>query len=211
MAEMKQPEDYNKAVYLSMSFVTSSYLAFTLVLYYWCGQWIASPSLGSAGPIIKKIAYGIALPGLAVSGCLYIHVAAKYLFVRILRNSKHLQNSSPVHWGTWLSCTCSCSVFAFVLASAIPIFTYVLALVGSICFAPLTISLPGLLWVYDNKNSWKDGPCRKAIFIFHIFLVILGVFMTAGGTYSVVSQIRNAYADGKIDAAFSCADNSGTA
>ncbi|OQD61234.1 hypothetical protein PENPOL_c018G09343 [Penicillium polonicum] len=27
--------------------------------------------------------------------------------------------------------------------------------------------------------------------------------MTVGGTYSVVSQIRNAYADGKIDAAFS--------
>lgn len=33
IAEMKQPEDYNKAVYLCMSFVILSYLAFTLVLY----------------------------------------------------------------------------------------------------------------------------------------------------------------------------------
>ncbi|KAI3011277.1 hypothetical protein CBS147482_4617 [Aspergillus niger] len=80
ISEMRKPKDYPKAVYLCMSFVTSSYLAFALVIYAWCGKWIASPALGSAGTTIKRVAYGIALPGLIVSGSLYVHVAAKYLF-----------------------------------------------------------------------------------------------------------------------------------
>ncbi|KAL4877946.1 transmembrane amino acid transporter protein-domain-containing protein [Aspergillus karnatakaensis] len=210
IAEMKQPKDYNKAVYLCMGFVAASYLSFTVVMYYYCGRWIASPSLGSAGPLLKKVSYGIAFPGLIVSGCLYVHVAAKYLFVRILRNSEHLQKNSIVHWGTWITCTLSCSVVAFILASAIPIFNYILALVGSLCFAPLTISLPALLWVYDHQDAWKHGLRGKGMVFFHLFLIGLGLFMTVSGAYSVVVQIKEAYAQGKIDSAFSCADNSGT-
>ncbi|KAJ4388135.1 hypothetical protein N0V93_008740 [Gnomoniopsis smithogilvyi] len=77
ISEMRRPKDYNKAVYLCMSIVTASYLSFSLVVYRWCGQWVASPSLGSAGPVIKKVAYGIGLIGLLVSACIYLHVAAK--------------------------------------------------------------------------------------------------------------------------------------
>ncbi|KUI70339.1 N amino acid transport system protein [Cytospora mali] len=64
ISEMKKPRDYNKAVYLCMSIVTASYLAFSLVVYRWCGKWVASPSLGSAGPTLKKVSYGIGLLGL---------------------------------------------------------------------------------------------------------------------------------------------------
>ena len=46
MSEMRNPKDYKKALYLCMSVVTASYLAFSLVVYRWCGQWVASPSLG---------------------------------------------------------------------------------------------------------------------------------------------------------------------
>lgn len=46
MSEMRRPQDYRKSLYLCMSVVTASYLAFTTVIYYWCGKWIASPSLG---------------------------------------------------------------------------------------------------------------------------------------------------------------------
>ncbi|KAL4863819.1 hypothetical protein BDV12DRAFT_189415 [Aspergillus spectabilis] len=120
MAEMKQPKDYDKAVYHCMGFVTASYLAFTLVMYYWCGQWIASPSLGSAEKLFRSL-------------------------------------------GSWLACTSSCSILAFILASAIPIFNYILAVAGSLCFAPLTISLPGLLWIYDNRQAWKGGLQGKAM------------------------------------------------
>ncbi|KAL4896036.1 transmembrane amino acid transporter protein-domain-containing protein [Aspergillus ambiguus] len=210
ISEMRNPRDYPKAVYTSMGFVAASYLAFSLVIYRWCGKWIASPALGSAGETVKRVSYGIALPGLIISGSLYVHVAAKYLFVRILRNSKHLQANTLVHWGTWLTCTVGLSAISFVLASAIPIFTYVLALVGSLCFAPLAISLPGLLWVFSHGEYRRAGLYRAVVYGLHVLLILLGLFMMVGGTYGVIVQILNAYKSGKIDKVFSCADNSGS-
>lgn len=51
ISEMKNPRDFRKALFLCMSLITAAYLAFSLVVYRWCGQWVASPSLGSAGQV----------------------------------------------------------------------------------------------------------------------------------------------------------------
>ncbi|KAL7623254.1 hypothetical protein AAE478_006935 [Parahypoxylon ruwenzoriense] len=103
ISEMRNPRDYRKALYICMGLVLCMYLSFSLVVYRWTGRWVANPSLGSAGGTIKKVSYGIGLVGLAVSGCLYQHVAAKYLFVRILRNTRHLQSNTLVHWGLFIT------------------------------------------------------------------------------------------------------------
>ena len=144
-----------------------------------------------------------------VSGCLYLHVAAKYVFVRILRNSSHLQRNTVVHWGTWLGCTTILGALAFILAQAIPIFSYLIALTGSICFAPIAICLPGYLWLYDHPEYKSGGIGKKAIWGLHILLIVIGAFLCVGGTYEVVEQIMEAYKSGMIGGAFSCADNSG--
>lgn len=52
----------------------------------YCGQYVASPSLGSAGGTIEKVAYGIAIPGLIMTSTLWSHVAAKYVSARELRH-----------------------------------------------------------------------------------------------------------------------------
>lgn len=192
-----------------MALVQASYLTFSLVVYKWCGKWVTNPSLGSAGGTIKKVSYGVGLIGLAVSGCLYLHVAAKYVFVRILRDSPHLQRNSLIHWGTWLSCTTILGAVAFILAEAIPIFSYLIALTGSICFAPMAICLPGWLWLHDH-GDWKRGGVVKMLAYWgHWLLILIGAFTCVGGTYGVIKQIQVAYSDGMIGGAFSCADNSG--
>ena len=170
---------------------------------------MASPSLGSAGDVVKKVAYGIGLLGLLVSACLYVHVAAKYLFVRILRQSRHLQSNSLVHWSVWLGCTASMCVVAFILASGIPIFNYLLALAGSLTFSPLAIGLPGYLWIYDHQHYRSGrGFVKAIIYWLNWLMILLSVFLTIGGTYGVIQQVINAYASGEIGSAFSCADNS---
>jgi hypothetical protein len=191
-----------------VSIVTASYLAFSLVVYRWCGQWVASPSLGSAGDTVKKVAYGIGIFGLLVSACLYIHVAAKYIFVRILRNSEHLQKNSVVHWSVWLACTFGMSVVGFLIASGIPIFNYLLALAGSLTFAPLALGLPGYLWIFDHQHYRKGNWWQVMVYYLNWLMILLAVFLTIGGTYGVVQNIIDAYARGEIDQAFSCKDNS---
>jgi hypothetical protein len=208
MSEMRNPREYAKAVNWCMGLVTAAYLSFSLVVYKWCGKWVASPSLGSAGPMVKKVAYGVGLIGLCVSGALYVHVSAKYVFVRILRNSKHLQANTPVHWGTWLGCVSFMTVISFVIASGVPIFNYLLSLAGSIAFAPLALGLPGWLWIYDHQDYWKGNWWQKIMYVLHVILIGISIFLTIGGTYGVIVQIKDAYRDGLIDSAFSCADNS---
>lgn len=46
ISEMKNPRDYRKALFICMAIVTAAYLSFSLVVYRWCGKWVASPSLG---------------------------------------------------------------------------------------------------------------------------------------------------------------------
>jgi hypothetical protein len=208
MSEMRNPREYAKAVNWCMGIVTAAYLSFSLVVYRWCGKWVASPSLGSAGPTVKKIAYGVGLIGLCVSGALFVHVGAKYIFVRILRKSRHLQSNSVVHWSVWLGSVSLMTIVSFLIASGVPIFNYLLSLAGSVAFAPLALGLPGYLWIYDHKSYWKGTVCQRVLYMLHVLLILLSVFLTIGGTYGVIAQILDAYADGTISSAFSCADNS---
>lgn len=198
ISEMARPKDFRKALYVCMVIVNAAYLSFSLVVYRYCGKWVASPSLGSAGPTMKKVAYAVGLIGLIVSACLYLHVASKYLFVRILRDSKHLQQNTFVHWGTWLSCTFGLSAIAFLLAEGIPVFNYLIALTGSVCFAPLAIILPGLFWLNDFKHYRSGNVMQQIQYWLHWGLPFLGAFLCVGGTYGVVQQIINAYAQKKI-------------
>ncbi|KAH0843605.1 hypothetical protein AYO21_05391 [Fonsecaea monophora] len=210
IAEMRRPQDFNKALYVCMSFVTASYITFASVIYAWCGHWITAPALGSAGPTIKKVCYGIGLIGLIVSGAFYNHVAAKYLFVRLLRRSKHLQSNSLVHWGTWLGCTFGLAAIAFILAQAIPVFNYLVAITGSFCFAPLALMVPAWIWMYDHPHYRSGTIVQKAIYAAHILLMLLGAFLCVGGTYGSIQSILDAYRNGTVGGAFSCRDNSGT-
>lgn len=171
---MKNPLDYNKAVYTCMAIVQASYLTFSLIVYKWCGKWVANPSLGSAGETVKKVTFGIGLIGLIVSACLYLVCffgsEVKGFFANACRSTLGQSMSlfgffgtlnifnrygkiteaqsecmlifwknTMVHWVTWISCTTILGALAFILAEAIPIFNYIIALVGSLCFAPLAI------------------------------------------------------------------------
>jgi amino acid permease len=74
VAEMRKPEQYNKAVAICQSIVTALYVTVGIVMYYFCGSYVSSPALGSAGVVIKKASYGVAIPGLIVSITLVSHV-----------------------------------------------------------------------------------------------------------------------------------------
>jgi hypothetical protein len=82
-----------------------------------------------------------------------------------------------------------------------------IALTGSICFAPLALMLPAVCFFYDNHNYIRGTIAQKAKWVLNAFLFALGVFFCVAGTYATVRSIINAYAAGTIGTAFSCADN----
>ncbi|KAM5347475.1 hypothetical protein ACJ41O_010480 [Fusarium nematophilum] len=77
VSEMRDPHLYPRALALCQTVVTIIFLAVGIVVYYYCGSYVASPALGSAGTTIKKVSYGMAIPGLLVSGILLAHLEAE--------------------------------------------------------------------------------------------------------------------------------------
>lgn len=78
VSEMRDPRMYTRAVLICQSVMTAIYVTLGIVVYYYCGSYVSSPALGSAGTTMKKVCYGIALPGLTVTMTLFIHVTCSF-------------------------------------------------------------------------------------------------------------------------------------
>ncbi|EEY16576.1 neutral amino acid transporter [Verticillium alfalfae VaMs.102] len=209
VAEMRDPRHYAKSMLLCQTIVTVTYITIGVVVYYYCGSFVASPALGSAGKLLKQISYGIALPGLIASSTLSTHFASKWFFVRILRQSKHLAGNTFTHWATWFGCVFSVGVVAYTIASGIPIFGGLVALIGALlgtlmCFQPL-----GCMWLYDN---WKGGEVQSLKWVLlvalNVFIIVSGTFLMIAGTYGSITGIIASYKADGGSRAWSCADNS---
>lgn len=208
VGEMRDQTKYTRSVLLGQGFVTTIYIVLGSVIYHFVGQYIASPALGSAGELMKKVCYGLALPGLIAGGVLYTHIPAKYIFVRILRNSKHLSDNTWQHRVIWGSCVLFNTAISFIIAEAIPFFDDLVGLIGALLGTFICIQTEAYMWMWDNWRSprtlqWKLLMAMNTVFFF------IGWFLMVAGTYGSVVAIDDSFKDGNISSPFSCADNSG--
>lgn len=169
LSEMRDPRDYNKSLAVSQSFTTSAYLIIGCVVYYYCGQYVASPALSSAGTLISRVLWGIAFPGLLASSVLNTHMPAKYIFLRIMRRSKYLNSSGWQHWSVWLGCVAFNSLMAFIIAESIPFFSDCEPCPVSLYLSAQKLTLPLSL------SDWPDWlpprpPSRAHSHVLHVDL-----------------------------------------
>ncbi len=212
VAEMRDPRGFTKAAVTAQSVMTAVYLSLSIVVYYYCGQYVASPALGSAGALMKRICYGIALPGLITSGLLITHLPAKYTFVRILRGSHHISRNTITHWVTWLGSVAFTAILSYIIASAIPFFGDLISLIGALFGPAFGIQLEAgmylhLMWPQVRKPELRGRWFWWGIGI-NVLLVVVGMFITVGGLYGAVIQIRDDFAAHNVGSSFSCDDNS---
>ncbi|KAL1408875.1 hypothetical protein Q8F55_005689 [Vanrija albida] len=210
VSEMRDPRQFVKPMVLSIFFLTAVYLIIGSTVYHFCGQYVASPALGSAGPLLKKVCYGLAIPGLLASLTIFTHLCGKNLFVRILHGSPHLSKSTPTHWITWLLCTAGSVIVGYIIASAIPIFGSLIGFIGALICPNVCIVPYVFMWFHDN---WRMVPAderttrTKVMAGLNILLLTIGAFLTVAGTYGAVVDLINTTVDQKP---WSCNDNSGS-
>lgn len=137
-----------------------------------------------------------------------MQLPAKFIFVRALRGSKHLTANSPVHWVAWLGSTLVVAIVAYVIASGIPNFGQLIALVGALLCPLMAFQPMGCMWLFDNWNE-KHGRKEKFRWYFGVawslFVIISGTFLMIAGTYSAIAII---VASSTGSSVWSCADNS---
>lgn len=102
ISEMKHPEHAMRAAWVLQTFATLFYVVFAVVLYLYVGPTVASPAFTSLPDKWQKAAYGIAIPNFLIAGSLYSHTAAKLLFVRFFKKSRHLYSNTLLGWSVWI-------------------------------------------------------------------------------------------------------------
>ncbi|KAF2009393.1 transmembrane amino acid transporter [Aaosphaeria arxii CBS 175.79] len=210
VSEMRRPEHYTRALIVCQTVMTVLYIVVGVVVYYYCGSFVASPALGSAGPLLKKVCYGLALPGLIVSMTLVCHITAKYFFIRFFRGTKHLNHNTMIHWVSWLGLTGAVCIVAYIIASAIPNFGALVSLIGALFGTLMTFQSMGMMWFYDH---WTKGKAEKStrwmsLVFWAGFIIASGTFLMIAGTYGSVLGIKDTYSGSNGPTAWSCADNS---
>ncbi|KAI8665381.1 hypothetical protein LRP88_04112 [Fusarium phalaenopsidis] len=208
-AEMRNPQHYTRSLIVCQAGMTITYIVIGCVVYVYCGSYVATPALGSAGAMIKKVAYGLALPGLIASTTLVIHYSAKYAFVRMLRGSKHLTSNSLTHWVTWIGCTTTATIIAYLIASGIPVFGGLVSLVGALLGTLMSFQPMGCMWLYDNWGRRREATLGWYLMVaYSVFVVISGTFLMIGGTYGSIVGIIDSMKETGGSPAWACADNS---
>lgn len=120
----------------------------------------------------------------------------------------HLTSNSAVHWTTWLSSTFGVTLVAYIVASAIPVFSGLISLIGALLGSFLNFHPYAGMWLYDN---WKTGERTlrwKSMVAWCGFMLLAGTFLMVGGTYGAAVGIIETYQESGGSAAWSCADNS---
>jgi len=120
------------------------------------------------------------------SSGLYIHTAAKLVFVRIFRRSKHVYSHTLLGWTVWIILCFSGAAASAILAIAVPIFSYLIGITASLFAAWYTYGLAGFFWLHDvfHLKGGMDGIKRRPIGATLAVLTILaGAFISVSGTY----------------------------
>lgn len=232
-AEMREPAKWRTSLFLGQSFICLNYIVVAAVVYGRVGQYIASPALGSAGKVIEKVAYGVALPALFFSAVFQVHVSAKYLFVRLLRDTRHLQTGTKRHWITWTLSNLLVVAVGFVASQAIPIYNDLLGLIGALFGTSLCLVLPSLMYLFDlaleqaraaepalhasairfKVHRWlllvlgpgqQTGPLERIKALLATAITLAGIFLGISATYGSIFSIIETYRQGSQASAFSC-------
>jgi len=129
---MKDPRDFTKALLFMQILAVTFYLIMATVIYYFAGPLVASPALGSASPLVRKIAFGIALPTIIVAGVVNGSVACKYIYLRMWAGTNVVHQNSFKSIGSWVAICGASWIVAWAIAEAVPNFNLLLGLLAAL-------------------------------------------------------------------------------
>lgn len=203
LAEMREPRDFPKALYMLQTFEIIFYTVAAVVIYYYAGQAVASPALGSAGPVMSKVAYGIAIPTIIGAGVVNGHVGLKYIYVRLFRGTDNMHRRDLKSLGSWVAIGLTCWIIAWIIADAIPVFSDLLSLISSLFASWFSYGLPGVYWLHMNWGKWFSSPRKILLTAINMCIVVIGGCMCGLGLYVSGRAIH----EDASNNSFSCANN----
>ncbi|RAH67450.1 amino acid transporter [Aspergillus aculeatinus CBS 121060] len=203
IAEMKNPKDFPKSLCMLQAFEIVLYTVASAVIYRYAGQDVKSPALGSAGPVVRKVAYGVAIPTIVVAGVVLGHVAIKNVYVRLFRGTDVMHKRSAKGIGAWIGLAAGYWIIAWVIAEAIPVFSNLVSLVCALFASWFSFGLPGVFWLYLYYGNYFSSWRKTLLTMANVGLFLIGATICVCGLW--VSGV--AIHDDSSGSSFSCANN----
>ncbi|KAG5987064.1 hypothetical protein E4U43_005250, partial [Claviceps pusilla] len=189
MDEMHTPTDYVKSIWSLGLIEIFIYTITGAVVYAFVGVDVKSPSLLSAGHTLSKIAFGVALPVIFISGSINTTVIGRYIHGRMYKDSITRFINTPKGWATWLAVISTITLAAFIIAEVIPIFNDLLSISSSLFISGFTFYLPAWMWFkLLRKGKWyaKENLLNS---IMNAFCFLIGIVVLVCGTYASIDDI----------------------
>ncbi|OOF94544.1 hypothetical protein ASPCADRAFT_50398 [Aspergillus carbonarius ITEM 5010] len=204
MDEMHTPKDFTKSITALALAQMTIYTITGALVYAFVGQHVQSPALLSASPLIAKIAFGVALPVIFISGSINATVAARFIHGRIYQDSTVRYINTTKGWISWLAVVALIIVLAWIVAEAIPFFSELLSICGCLLVSGFSFYLPPVMWFFLLKEgSWLEKQnIRYAILNLVVFVV--GITVLGCGMYASVTEVISKFQTGAISRPFSC-------
>ncbi|GAW15076.1 hypothetical protein EKO27_g1768 [Xylaria grammica] len=204
MDEMHTPKDFVKSIWVLGIIEIIIYTLTGALIYYFVGQDVKSPALLSAGDLVSKVAFGIALPVIFISGSINGTVAGRYIHGRVYKDSIVRYINTPKGWISWIALIALLTIVGWVLAEAIPFFSDLLAISSSLFISGFTFYFPAMMWFMLIRQG---SPFSKENLVWsglNLLCFIVGIVILVGGTYASIKDIIHRYDIGEVRGAFSC-------
>ncbi|GAB1193442.1 hypothetical protein APSETT444_002658 [Aspergillus pseudonomiae] len=190
MDEMHTPKDFTKSIWTLGILQIVIYTVTGATIYAFVGQEVQSPALLSAGSLVSKVAFGIALPVIFISGAIGTIVAGRLIHGRIYENSVTRYVNTTKGWITWLALITVLTILAWVIAEAVPFFDDLLSITSALFTSGFSFYLPPVMWFFLlRKGSWCSRE-NLLLSIVNLFVFIFGLVVLVGGLYSSIQDIR---------------------
>jgi amino acid permease len=189
MEDMHTPKDYVKTLWWLGGIQIVIYTLTGSIIYAFVGQEVQSPALLSAGPVISRVVFGIALPVIFISGSINTTVVCRYIHGKIYQDSIVRYVNTKKGWITWLGLVFVVTILAWVIAEAIPNFSELLSIISALFVSGLSFYIPPIMWfVLLKEGAWYEKHNMKpAILNGVVFLV--GIIIFGCGTYASIAEL----------------------
>lgn len=202
MDEMHTPSDYLKSVWSLGVIEITIYTITGSLIYVFVGNEVESPALLSASHLVSRIAFGIAIPVVFISGSINTTVVGRYIINRAFPNSEIRYTNTRRGWAIWVGLVLAITIVAWVIAEAIPVFNALLGLISSLFISGFTLYFPPLFWfMLLKEGSWNATWKNVGLSILNATIFLLGLLVLGSGTYASVQDIIYARGDSK---SFAC-------
>ncbi|KAI8656864.1 Aa-trans domain-containing protein [Fusarium sp. Ph1] len=213
IAEMREPRDFPKALWVCTIAEIITFSVVGTVIYVYTGnQYMVTPAFGALETVYKKVSYSFMVPTIVFVGCLYASVTGRFIFFRMFQDSRHLTEHTFKGWFWWVFVLLMTWVFAFLISGIIPFFESLLSVMASLFNCWFGFIFWGLAYFRMRNADQRVGKARKSLLdymsiVLNITLILIGFLYLTLGTYVSVQGIIDQFKEGNVSGVFSCRSN----